>query len=79
MELELLGLSNEHQLDDELPDYVRSQAGMDAKKQVDARTRARIWRHGGGAPKRLAIEVRTAVCVWPIVAAVERKPCFTMH
>jgi hypothetical protein len=41
MELELLGLSNEHQLDDELPDYVRSQAGMDAKKQVDARTRAK--------------------------------------
>jgi hypothetical protein len=40
MELEVLVSSDEHQPDDELPDYVESQTEVYARKQMEARTRA---------------------------------------
>jgi hypothetical protein len=40
MELEVLSSSDEHQPDDELPDYVQSQTEVYARKQMEARTRA---------------------------------------
>ena len=41
LELEMLGLEDEHPPDDELPDYAQSQAEMNAKKRVEASARAR--------------------------------------
>ncbi|KAF1844637.1 uncharacterized protein K460DRAFT_376291 [Cucurbitaria berberidis CBS 394.84] len=56
MELEMLGLSDEHVADDELPDYAQSQAEMDAKRREEAGARARDlearWRGARGARGR---------------------------